>query len=246
MLESKRKAIIFLLIAITLAVISGFLVLQKVQALNTDLGTEVTIYVANGDISSRQIITPDDVTTDEVPTSYLRDEHITDVDDFVNKVSVVPLSEGEVITKNMLKEASSVTEADNRIISLIQSEKVSFDEALTALDRVDILVSHSFDEEPVTEVFMEDVKVARVAQNEGEFSGVQVEVPNEMVPQLIHMQNYADSFRIVKANVGQSQPEDENDVEASENQEDNSAEDQPDEVEENNNDDNKDEEDDDE
>lgn len=237
MLESKRKAIIFLLIAVTLAVISGFLVLQKVQALNTDLGTEVTIYVANGDISSRQIITPDDVTTDEVPNSYLRDEHVTDIDDFVNKVSVVPLSEGEVITNNMLKEASSVTEADNRIISLIQSEKVFFDEVLTALDRVDILVSHSFDEEPVTEVFMEDVKVARVAQSEGEFSGVQVEVPYDMVPQLIHMQNYADSFRIVKANVGQLPPTNENNGESSENEEGNSEENQSDEEENNNNND---------
>ncbi|UJL47020.1 flagella basal body P-ring formation protein FlgA [Virgibacillus sp. NKC19-16] len=237
MLESKRKAIIFLLIAIALAVISGFLVLQKVQALNTDLGTEVTIYVANGDISSRQIITPDDVTTDEVPNSYLRDEHVTDIDDFVNKVSVVPLSEGDVITKNMLKEASSVTEAENRIISLIQSEKVFFDEALTALDRVDILVSHSFDEEPVTEVFMEDVKVARVAQSEGEFSGVQVEVPYDMVPQLIHMQNYADSFRIVKANVGQLPPADQNSGESSEDEDSNGDQNQSNENEEGNNND---------
>lgn len=204
MLESKRKALIFFFIAILLAAASGFLILQKVQDLNTNLGTVVKIYVANKDVSSRQVITPDDLTTDEIPNKYLRDEHVTNVEDLINKVSTVPLSEGDIITRNMLKDASAVTDADNRLISLLRSEKVFFDEELTALDRVDILVSHNFGEKPVTEVFLDDVKVARAATNtDKEFSGVQIEVPYEVVPELIHMQNYADSMRIVKANVGQ-------------------------------------------
>ncbi|GAB3047808.1 SAF domain-containing protein [Virgibacillus ainsalahensis] len=218
MLESKRKALIFFLIAVALAVTSGFIVLQKVEALNTDLGTTVNIYMANGDISSRQIITPDDITTDEIPNKFLRDEHITDVEELINKVSVVPLSQGDVITKNMLKDASSVTDAENRLITLLRSDKVFFDEEPTALDRVDILVSQSFGDEPVTEVFMEDIKVARVASNDGDFAGVQVEVSNEKVAQLIHMQNYADSIRVVKANVGQLAPEEENNNEQENNE----------------------------
>ncbi|WP_067724786.1 Flp pilus assembly protein CpaB [Oceanobacillus damuensis] len=204
MLESKRKALIFFLIAILLAAASGFLVLQKVQDLNSNLGTMVNIYVANGNIGSRQVITPDDLTTDEIPNKYLREEHVTNVEELINKVSTVPLSEGDIITKNMLKDASAVTDVDNRLISLLQSDKVFFDEELTALDRVDILVSHNLEKEPITEVFLDDVKVARVAaDSDKQFSGVQVEVPYEVVPELIHMQNYADSMRIVKANVGQ-------------------------------------------
>ena len=209
MLESKRKALIFFLIAILLAAASGFLILQKVQDLNTNLGTVVKIYVANKDVSSRQVITPDDLTTDEIPNKYLRDEHVTNVEDLINKVSTVPLSEGDIITRNMLKDASAVTDVDNRLISLLQSDKVFFDEELTALDRVDILVSHNLGKEPITEIFLDDVKVARVATSDtesdskGSFAGVQVEVPYEVVPELIHMQNYADSIRIVKANVGQ-------------------------------------------
>ncbi|SFA90915.1 pilus assembly protein CpaB [Lentibacillus halodurans] len=206
MLESKRRAIIFFLLAILLAAVSGFLVLKKVQALNTDLGTMVTIYTADKEIPSRKVVTPDDVTTDEIPQQYLRDEHITDVEELVNKVSVVPLSDGDIITRNILKEASAVTEANNRLVSMLRSEKVSFDEEMIALDRADIIVSHSFEEEPLTEVFMEDIKVARVAHNEeGEFSGVQLEIPYERVSELIHMQNYADSLRVVKANVAEDQ-----------------------------------------
>lgn len=208
MLESKRKAIIFFLIALLLAALSGFLVLKKVQALNSNLGTMVEVVVASNEISSRALITPNDITTDEIPQKYLRDEHITNVEDLMNKVSVVPLSSGDVITKNMLKQASTVTESDNRLVTVLRSERVFFDEQLTPLDRVDIIVSHTFDGEPVTEVFMKDVKVARTTTNEdNKFRGVQLEVSFEDVPSLIHMQNYADSLRVVKSNVGQKQPE---------------------------------------
>ncbi|GEN44532.1 Flp pilus assembly protein CpaB [Alkalibacillus haloalkaliphilus] len=203
MLESKRRAIVFLVLAVILAAVSGFLILQKVQSLNDDLGTMVTVYTASTDIPSRKIITPSDVRTDEVPQRYVRDEFITDVNELVDQVSVIPLANGEIITENMLKDASSVTEQENRLVSVLRSDQVYFDEELTALDRVDIIVSHDFDDEPITEVFMEDVQVARVAHNDSGFSGVQLEIPFDKVTDLVHMQNYADSMRVLKANVSE-------------------------------------------
>lgn len=159
MLESKRRAIIFFVIAILLAALSGYFVLQKVKELNEDLGEMVSIYVANGDIYSRAIITPNDVTTTEIPAKFERSEYITSEEEFINSVSLVPLSKGQIITKNMLKEASAVTEEDNRLISILQSERVYFDERLSDMDRVDIIVSREVDGEKVTEVFMTDLKV---------------------------------------------------------------------------------------
>ena len=202
MLESKRKAIIFIILSVLLAVTAGFLVLKKVQALNTNLGTSVKIFVASKEISSRSLITPENVKTDEIPKKFLEDYHITNVDELVNKVSVVPLSEGDVITKNILKQASSVVDEDNRLITLMQNERVFFDETLEALDRVDIIVSHRFNGKEETTVFMKDVKVARAAKKDNKFRGVQLEVSMEKAPELIHMQNYADSLRVIKANVG--------------------------------------------
>lgn len=206
MLESRRRSIIFFFIAIILAGLAGFLVLKKVQTINDELGQMVPIFVANSEIMSRTILVPNDVTTEEIPKKYLRDEHITDANDLANKVSVIPLSPGEVITKNILKEASDVTEEGNRLVSILSGSNVFFDEQLSALDRVDIIVSHELteDEELVTEVFMEDVKVARVAQSEGRFSGVQLEVSFEEAPALIHMHNFATRLRIIKSNVSQS------------------------------------------
>ncbi|RDU34744.1 flp pilus assembly protein CpaB [Neobacillus piezotolerans] len=205
MLESKRRAIIFFVLALLLALIAGFLVLKKVQALNSDLGTMAEVFVAREDISSRTLITPNNVKKEEIPRKYLRSYHVVDVRELQNKVSVVPLSKGDIITKNVLKQASAVVEENNRLITLMSSDRVFFDEPLEALDRVDIIVSHKFDSEEKTEIFMKDVKVARVAKRKNEFQGVQVEVPLEKAPELIHMQNYSDSVRIVKANVGKEE-----------------------------------------
>lgn len=203
LLESKRKAIIFLVIAFILAAIAGILLLQKVEELNSDLGRQVEVYVANTNISSREIITPEAITTDEIPRRFVRDEHVTDIEELYNKVSVVPLSKGELITKNMLKDATAVTDSNHRLIALLKSDNVFFDEELHTLDRVDIIVSHTFNGKPETNVFMTDVNVAKVARNSEEFVGIQVEIPFAKVTELIHMQNYADSIRVVKANVGQ-------------------------------------------
>ncbi|CEG21796.1 flagellar basal body P-ring biosynthesis protein FlgA [Planococcus massiliensis] len=202
MIESKRKAIIFFVLAAILAGTAGFLTLSKVKELNNDLGTMVKVYAAKGDIASRSIITPKDVTVEEIPKKFLTDQHITSTDDLQNKVSVIPLSAGDFITKNMLKQASAVMEENNRLITLMASDRVFFDEELEALDRVDIIVSVRFDNENKTQIFMKDVKVARVANDNKKFAGVQLEVSLEQAPKLIHMQNYADSVRIIKANVG--------------------------------------------
>lgn len=202
MIESKRKAIIFFLLAAILAGTAGFLTLQKVKELNNDLGTMVDVYAAGQDISSRSVITPKDVTIEKIPKKFVTDEHITSTTDLENKVSVIPLSSGDLITKNMLKQASAVMEENNRLITLMASERVFFDEQLEALDRVDIIVSLRDKDINKTEIFMKDVKVARVANEAKKFAGVQVEVALDQAPLLIHMQNYADSVRIIKANVG--------------------------------------------
>ncbi|QFT87758.1 hypothetical protein FIU87_03750 [Bacillus sp. THAF10] len=202
MLESKRRAVIFLSLSLLLAIAAGFLFLQKVSAINAELGGMTRVFIASEDIASRAVIQPNQVTTMEIPNRFVNESHITDVSELANRVSVVPLSKGELITSSMIKPVASVREENNRIVTLTQSERVRFDEQLEALDRVDIIVSHKFDGESKTEIFMTDVLVAGVVKSGGDFSGIAVEIPTEDAPQLIHMQNYADSIRILKANVG--------------------------------------------
>jgi pilus assembly protein CpaB len=204
MLESKRKAVIFITLSVLLAILAGVMFLQKVKALNNQLGDTTPVYVANQEIPSRSVIKPDQVKTIEIPNKYVTKSHIVNKNQLANKVSIIPLSPDDVITTNMLKEASMVQNENNRLVTVMASEKVVFDQELTASDRVDIVVSHKFEEKPKTELFMEDVLVSMVAKKDGKFRGVALEIPAKDAPKLIHMQNYADSVRILKANVGKS------------------------------------------
>lgn len=204
MLESKRRAIIFISISLILAFIAGFMFLQKVNELNRNLGGTTAVYVAKSDIQSRTIITPEMVDTVELPNKFVTKAHVTDPKDITNRVSIVPLGEGDMITTNLLKPYSEIGDPNNRLIALFANERVSFDQELEGLDRVDIVVSQQFDGEPKTEIFMTDVHVFGVSGTKNEFKGVALEVSKEDAPRLIHMQNYADSIRVLKANVGQN------------------------------------------
>lgn len=202
MLESKRRAAIFLLIAFLLASAAGYLVLQKVKDLNSKLGGMTKIYVAKGDIPARTLIQSNQITTIEIPNKFVNKAHITDKNELLNKVLVVPVSNREIITENMLKPYSNLQKSNDRLVALYPSEKVQFDQVIEALDRVDIIVSTEENGKHQTEIFMRDVPVV-YAQGKGDkFSGVALEVSLEDAPKLIQMQNYADKVRVLKANVG--------------------------------------------
>ncbi|WBL15378.1 MULTISPECIES: Flp pilus assembly protein CpaB [Sutcliffiella] len=213
MLESKRRAIIFFTLSFLLAIAAGFLFLQKVSAINSELGGMTEIYIAAEDIPSRSVIQPQQLTTTEIPNRFVNESHITSLQDIANRVSVVPLSSGDIITKNMMKPFSSLREENNRLVTIVQSERIRFDERLEALDRIDIIVSHKFDGNNKTTIFMKDVLVAAELTSDGEFVGVAVEVQVEDAPELIHMQNYADSIRVLKANVGKGEVEEQSEKE---------------------------------
>ncbi|HHY73661.1 MAG TPA: flp pilus assembly protein CpaB [Bacillus bacterium] len=202
MLESKKRAAIFLLLSFFLAMIAGYLVLGKVRDLNAELGGMTKIYIAKGDIPVRTLIQENQVITAEIPNKFVNKAYITDKEDLVNKVLVVPLSEEDIITKNMLKPFSNLREENHRLVAVYPSEKVQFDQVVEALDRVDIIISTENNGVRTTEVFMRDVPVAFAQGTEDSFTGVALELSIEDARKLIHMQNYAEKIRILKANVG--------------------------------------------
>ncbi|WP_421617160.1 flp pilus assembly protein CpaB [Brevibacillus sp. TJ4] len=205
MLESKRRAIIFLTLSLLLAAIAGFLFLQKIKDMNEQLGEMVEIYVAGRDIPSRSLILPDQLEPRQIPKKFADDSYVTEMASLQNQVTVVPLSAGDIITKNIIKPATTVRDQNNRLVTVYSSGNIIFDQQLEALDRVDVIVSHKAGGQPVTEVFMKDVPVAMVAKSNDEFRGVALEIPFEQVPAFIHQQHYADVMRILKANVGQGE-----------------------------------------
>lgn len=202
MLEAKRRAAIFLLLAFILAAVAGYLVLEKVKQLNAELGGMVEIYVANGSIPARELIHSSQLTKMEIPQKFLTSSHITSESNIIGQVSVVPLKEGDIITQNMLKNHSNLQNKNNRLVALVRTDKIVFDQEVAALDRVDIIVSREVDGEKKTELFMKDVAVAYAQGTGADFSGIAVEVSTDEATKLIHIQNYAEYIRILKANAG--------------------------------------------
>ncbi|WP_077210649.1 SAF domain-containing protein [Bacillus dakarensis] len=209
MLESKRRAIIFITISILLAVIAGFMFLMKVNEMNESLGGTTKVYAANKDINPRTIIAPEDIKVIDLPNKYFVEGSyikVDDAEDITNQVSIVSLKEDTIITRSVLKEFSNVGDPNNRLVRIVRGEKVLFDEVVENNDLVDIIVSHQFDGSPKTEIFMSDVTVFRAITSDDKFAGVDLEVAKEDAPKLIHMQNYADSIRVLKASGGQEEP----------------------------------------
>lgn len=202
MFESKRRAFIFLVLSFILAVIAGSLFYSKYQDLNADLGKMTEVYVTGQSIPSRQLIKPEQVVSIEILNRYVTDGHILSLYQLENQVSIIPLKEGNLITHNILKPHTELTSYGNRLVEmLIEMGNIHFDDDLDYLDRVDIIVSHSFEDDPATEIFMTDVPVHKIINNEDGLAGVALEVPSDAALELIHMQNYADYIRILKSGV---------------------------------------------
>lgn len=202
MIESKKRAFIFLFLAFLLAVGAGYLVYDKVKDLNSELGGMTKVYVAKSDIPSRTPIKESQIDVMEIPNKFVTKSHITGKLQLENRVSVVPLKAGDIITENMIKPVSNLNNENNRLVAIYRNDKVQFDQVIEALDRIDIIVSTEVNGERKTELFMKDVPVSYAEGDEKNFAGVAVEVPEEKAPKLIHMQNYAEHIRILKANVG--------------------------------------------
>ncbi|WP_239672957.1 Flp pilus assembly protein CpaB [Mangrovibacillus cuniculi] len=205
MLESKRRAAIFLVLAFVLAATAGYLVLEKVKSLNAELGGMTAVYVANGEIPARTQIQESQIKTVEIPNKFVTSSHVTNKEDILDQVVVVPLKEEELITSNIIKPYSNLRKEENRLVAMYPSEKIMFDQVIEPLDRVDIITSveaNGQDGKYKTEVFMRDVPVAYAQGAEDDFRGVALEVSMEDAAKLIHAQNYADKIRVLKANAG--------------------------------------------
>lgn len=202
MIESKKRAGIFFILAFILALAAGYLVYEKVKELNAELGGMTEIYVAKSEIASRNLLKEKQLAVMEIPNKFVTDSHITDFSKVENRVSVVPLSEGDIITESMIKPVSNLRDENHRLVSINRKENVQFDQVIDALDRVDIIVSS--DEE--TRTFLTDVPVVYSDATKDNFSGIAVELSAKDAERLIHQQNYAEYIRILKANVGKTDP----------------------------------------
>ncbi|GAX89476.1 Flp pilus assembly protein CpaB [Effusibacillus lacus] len=201
MQEEKRKSLLFLALSFVFAVLAGFLFLEKVKAVEDQLGDSIPVLIARQPIAARTPITPDMLEEKLIPRKFVFDSLITGHEEAAGHVSLVPLQKGDVVTKSMLKQISKVNSENVRIVNLTQSERVLFDEELDAADRVDIIVSYTEAEKPVTKLLMQDIPVGRVSDAKERPKAIGVELSVEDAQKLIFMQNFARQIRVLKHNI---------------------------------------------
>ncbi|MDR6227073.1 flp pilus assembly protein CpaB [Desmospora profundinema] len=205
MQDAKRRAIIFLILALGLAAIAGFMFMQKVSAVDSRLGNHATVYVAAKDISSREPLSSEHFKEVKVPVQYVQESAVTDLNQIQlgdypysidRLISISPMEEGDLLTRNILKSQSFLTANDKRMVTLAQSDRVKFDGSLEVNDRVDIVVSNRSNGNVKTSVFMRDVPVVAMT---GDGKGIGLEMTLKEAEKLIHEENFAVSIRVLKA-----------------------------------------------
>ncbi len=206
MQDAKRRAIIFAVISLVLAALAGILFMQRVSAVEAQLGNEVTVFVAKTDIQPRQPLKPEQFEAVEVPQKFVQQSTVTNLNKIDEFVTIVPLKKGDVLDSNLLKPAKELgTSGNKRLVYVPASDRIVFDQPLNAQDRADIIVSWGGDDgSKRTVIFDTDVLVAAASGEEGKFSGVWLEMTLEEAKRFIDAQNYAHSVRILKAPQGKS------------------------------------------
>lgn len=197
MLEARKKFIAMFALSILFSMITGILLVKKMQSLHQQFGDYVPVVVARQSIPARTPVSPEMLETKEIPRKFAFTSLFHSIDQAAGHVFIVPLMKGDMVTKSMVREIPE-TGDKMRIVNLTQSERVLFDEPLDPADHVDIIVSYQEGEKPVTKVLMEDVPIGRIAEEKEKQRAIGVELTIDDAQKLIFMQNFSQQIRILK------------------------------------------------
>ncbi|UWE03795.1 flp pilus assembly protein CpaB [Laceyella sacchari] len=207
MQDAKRRALLFLVVALLLSAIAGYMFLQKSMAVDAELGDFVPVYVAKENIDSRKPLNAEMFEQKAMPRQYVEGSIVTDLNSISlgqeqvasigQLVSVVPLSKGEILTANVLKRETELRSGNHRMVMLFKSDRVGFDDNFNQRDLVDIIVT---DKNMKTSIYMKNVEVVALGIDANKnVTGLGLEMTLEEAANFIGIQNTAASIRVLKA-----------------------------------------------
>lgn len=206
MFESKKRAFVFMLIAITLGAVAVILFSSYMQETKASLGEFVTVQVAAQDIPAGTVIKSELLTNQEIPRKYMMDSLITSSQQLENKISVVPITEGSVITTSVLRNNTFV-KGDYRQV-MLRAPLAVFDEQIDAYDKVDLVYSYDAQsakdkaaagDSRVTKVLLKDVTVNSVQKTGNEITAIGVLVSLNDSKSVVWALNYGKEVRLLKS-----------------------------------------------
>jgi len=206
--ESRKRVFIFTILSIAFAMAAAFLFSNYINQTKKSLGDMVSIYVAEKDIPAGSPITPEFLSTVEMPIKYASDSFIKSAEQYKNKISLVPIPKGEVLTMVMLRESSSNVPSGYRMVEL-RAPLAVFDGQIDNLDRVDLFSSYETEanndpkqpkDRRITELTLKNVEVIRKTEQDGKLISIGVALKPEQAKRIIWILNYGKELRVVKSN----------------------------------------------
>lgn len=199
MLDTKKKAFIFLSIAFLLALLTASLFLNEVRKMQSSIQT-VTVAVVKQEIPTYTAIESEYIEWVEIPRTDNLSAFVTRESELEQTMSIVNLKKGDFITKNILRSTLDI-QNDHRVVWLNATNNVVMDQPVTEGDLVEIIIT--FDEKDsglITKITFEEVMVVQRVEREGESDVIKISLPLEDVESFIHYQHTADRIRVLLAN----------------------------------------------
>ncbi|MEW4371513.1 Flp pilus assembly protein CpaB [Paenibacillus kandeliae] len=206
MFESKKRAFVFMLLAIVLGAVAVILFSTYMRETKASLGEFVTVQVAAEDIPAGTVINSSLLTDQEIPRKYMMDSLIINQQQLANKISVVPITKGSVITTSVLRNNTFV-KGDYRQV-MMRAPMAVFDEQIDAYDKVDILYSYDSQQagdkgqagdKRTTKILLKDVTVNSVQKTGSDITAIGVLVKLSDSKSVIWALNYAKEVRLLKS-----------------------------------------------
>ena len=194
MIDSKRKAIIFLTISFILAVVTAGVVLVQISQAQERLGETVEVASVSEDVPSNSAIDMKDTEWVKFPKNSAS-SFITDKSELEEVITLIDLKEGDLLTKNLVRKKLDIP-ANERVVWLNATDIVLEDQQVKVGDLVDIIVSRELERKVETKRLLSNIKVVE-RDKEG---GIKISLPLEQAEKLIHYQNFAKQIRVLVVN----------------------------------------------
>lgn len=196
MREAKRHIAGFLGAALILSIITAYLVYERVQAVEAQLGERVDILVAAKDIPAQVPLSESDLARVSLPSAFLQPGMVTDPAEVVEKVSLVPLTRGALVLSQAVTERVVIPDG-KRVIRLYRSQVVQFDQDLMVGDAVDLIVTvaEADKKELTTKLLLAQMPLVEVDPAR---AWVGVEVPETEAARVVGMQVAATQMYLLR------------------------------------------------
>lgn len=219
MFETKRRALIFMLLSIGTAMIAVVLFASYIQETRASLGELDTVLVAKKKIPAGVPITADMVSEEQLPKKYMLNSLVRSPEELKGKISMVPVSEGSVLTTAMLRDNTIVSGEYRQV--MLRPPMAVFDDTVDALDKVDLVMAYEASgteagaqgDKRMTKVLLKDITVNKVflmkenSQDPKDIAALSVAVKLEDSKSLIWAMNYAKEIHVLKSGTAKAQSE---------------------------------------